>query len=286
MAITAGIVHVFIWHWADIKFMFTWMTPSGIKERIKSLGNFWTKSEKVEVFPGTEGDPHFAAMRAYKEGELSDPPHSQVRSLADVAITAPAWWYHAVLIISIIIGLICCYQQKTELPWWAFLIAVAISWFLTLVYSCLYGITGFYYQPTTVIQMIGAYMVPGKPVANMMFTLYGSNSLVQALLMLNDLKMAQYAKLPPRATFTAQLIGSCVGAVLNWVMMNSIVSAQRDVLLSVEGTTVWSGQNVQTYNAQAVAWGGTGDKIFGRDGTYWQIPMGLLYGVFVPIRTL
>ncbi|ROV97875.1 hypothetical protein VSDG_04884 [Cytospora chrysosperma] len=264
MAITAAVVHVFLWHWDDLKFMFTWMTPSGVKEKVRSFNwKFWTKSERVEVFPGTEGDPHFAAMQAYKE--------------------TPAWWYHSVLVISIIIGLICCYQQKTQLPWWAFLVAVGISWFLTLVYACLDGITGFYYQPVTAIQMIGAYMVPKKPVANMMFTLYGSNSLVQALHMLGDLKLAQYSKLPPRATFVAQILGSCLGAVLNWVMMNSIVKAQREVLLSVEGTSLWSGQNVQTYNAQAIAWGGASDRIFGRDGEYWQVPMGLFYGIFVPI---
>ncbi|KUI57842.1 Oligopeptide transporter 5 [Cytospora mali] len=234
MAITAAVVHVFLWNWNDLKFMFTWMTPSGVKEKFNSVNwKFWTKSERVEVFPGTEGDPHFAAMQAYKE--------------------TPAWWYHAILFISIIIGLICCYQQRTQLPWWAFLIAVAISWFLSLVYACIYGITGFYYQPVTAIQMIGAYMVPKKPVANMMFTLYGSNSLVQALLMLSDLKLAY------------------------------IVKSQRDVLLSVEGTSLWSGQNVQSYNAQAIAWGGAADKIFGRDGEYWQVPMGLFYGIFVPI---
>lgn len=175
--------------------------------------------------------------------------------------TAPEWWYHAVFVISAIIGLICCYQQETQLPWWAFLIALAISWFLTMVYACLYGLLGFYYQPSTAIQMIGAYMVPRKPVANMMFVLYGSNSLVQAILMLGDLKLAQYVKLPPRATFTAQMLGSCVGAVLNWVMMNSIVNSQRDTLLSVEGTSIWSGQNVQSYNSQAIAWGGAADKI-------------------------
>lgn len=184
-----------------------------------------------------------------------------LRSVLTSQKIAPAWWYHAVLVISIIIGLICCYQQKTQLPWWAFLIALAISWFLTLIYSCLYGLLGFYYQPVTAIQMIGAYMVPRKPVANMMFVLYGSNSLVQAILMLGDLKLAQYVKLPPRATFIAQMLGSCLGSILNWVMMNSIVTAQREVLLSVEGTSIWSGQNVQSYNAQAIAWGGAADKI-------------------------
>lgn len=290
MSVTAGVVHVLLWYWNDVKFMFTWMKPSALKERAKSfeLRRFWTKSEKIETFPGTEGDPHFEAMRAYEESKRSPQipklPSASDWKLTYHLITAPAWWYHATLVLAIVIGLICCYQQKTGLPWWAFLIAVGLAWFLTLIYACLFGISGFYYAPYTAVQMIGAYLVPGKPVANMMFTLYGSNSLRQALLMLQDLKLSQYAKLPPRATFTAQIIGSCVGCIMNWVMMNSIVKNQRPVLLSVEGTSLWSGQNIQSYNSQAIAWGGAGKVMFGRDGTYWQVPMALFYGIFVPIR--
>lgn len=116
-----------------------------------------------------------------------------------------------------------------------------------------------------------------------MFTLYGSNSLVQGLLMMEDLKLAQYAKLPPRATFTAQILGTIVGAILNWVMMNSIVKNQREILLSVEGTNIWSGQNVQTYNAQAIAWGGVSGKIFTSGGVYQMVPIGLVIGIFIPL---
>jgi len=158
-----------------------------------------------------------------------------------------------------------------------------LSFFLLIFYAPLYAITGFYYQPVSAVQMIGGYMVPLRPVANMMFTLYGSNSMVQGLLMLGDLKLAQYAKLPPRATFTAQIIGTVVGAILNWVMMNSIVKNQREILLSVEGTNIWSGQNVQTYNAQAIAWGGIGGKIFSAGGEYQMVPIGLAIGLFVPL---
>jgi uncharacterized membrane protein YvlD (DUF360 family) len=101
--------------------------------------------------------------------------------------------------------------------------------------------------------------------------------------MLQDLKLSQYAKLPPRATFTAQMLGTIVGAILNWVMMNSIVDNQREILLSVQGTNIWSGQNVQTYNAQAIAWGGVGHKIFSGDGTYLLVPLGLVIGLFAPL---
>ncbi|KAJ6256139.1 hypothetical protein Dda_8974 [Drechslerella dactyloides] len=268
MGVTAGIVHIICWHWDDIKDLFIWATPSGFrnivaKVRVEGGLKFWQKSHNVEKTSGTESDPHFEAMRAYKE--------------------TPTWWYMCILIMAIAIGLVCTYQQKTGLPWWGFLVSCLLSFVLCIFYAPIYGITGFYYKPVTAVQMIGGYLIPGRPVANMMFTLYGANSMVQGISMLGDLKLSQYAKLPPRATFIAQVLGTLVGAILNWVMMNSIVKNQREILLSVEGSSVWSGQNVQNYNAQAVAWGGAGNQLFGRGSTYQMIPIGLALGIFAPL---
>lgn len=58
--------------------------------------------------------------------------------------------------------------------------------------------------------MLGSVMIPGSPQANMYFTLYGSNTMSQALGLVQDLKMGQYTKLPPRATFAVQSLGSIV----------------------------------------------------------------------------
>lgn len=63
-----------------------------------------------------------------------------------------------------------------------------------------------------------------------------------------DMKLAQYAHLAPKVTFLAQFSGAAVGALINYVLMNSIVDNQRAILLSVEGTNIWSGQAVQQFN--------------------------------------
>jgi uncharacterized membrane protein YvlD (DUF360 family) len=101
--------------------------------------------------------------------------------------------------------------------------------------------------------------------------------------MLSDLKLGQYTKLSPRACFTAQILGTVVGSVLNWVMMNSIIRNQRHILLDIEGTNVWSGQNVQSFNSQAVAWGDLGNQLFGAGGAYFMIPIGLAIGLVAPL---
>lgn len=72
--------------------------------------------------------------------------------------------------------------------------------------------------------------------------------MIQGSLLCQDLKLAQYGHLAPRVTFTMQMIGTFIGAIFNYIMMNSIVTNQREILLSVEGTNIWSGQQPQQYN--------------------------------------
>jgi hypothetical protein len=61
--------------------------------------------------------------------------------------------------------------------------------------------------------MLGSAVVPGSPQANMYFELYSGTALNQATVMLQDLKLGQYTKLPPRTTFSVQMAGTIVYVV-------------------------------------------------------------------------
>ena len=90
----------------------------------------------------------------------------------------------------------------------------------------------------------------------MYFALYSYNALLQGVLMAQDLKLAQYIHLAPRVTFWAQMAGTLIGTLLNYVIANGIITQNFKVLQSVEGTNIWSGNQPQQFNAQAVAFGG------------------------------
>lgn len=111
------------------------------------------------------------------------------------------------------------------------------------------GLIGFNVPITGVIQLIGGYLHPGKPLANMYFVLFGANAQAQALGLVNSLKLGQYGKLSPKCTFTVQMMGTVFGAILNYILMTSITNNQREVLLSIEGTNIWSGQVIQSFNS-------------------------------------
>ncbi|GJJ13071.1 hypothetical protein Clacol_007320 [Clathrus columnatus] len=135
-------------------------------------------------------------------------------------------------------------------------------------------------------QILGSAVIPGSSQANMYFQLYSSVSLAQAQFMLSDLKLGQYVKrgsVPPRSTFIVQMTGTVVGALLNYVIMQIVVSNERTILLSNEGTRVWSGQQVQSFNANAVLWGALGKEIYGPHGPYFIVPLGIVIGLALPV---
>ena len=59
-----------------------------------------------------------------------------------------------------------------------------------------------------IAQFIIGYVLPGKPIANLLFKIYGRISTVHALSFLSDLKLGHYMKIPPRCMYTAQVISS------------------------------------------------------------------------------
>ncbi|KAH9913437.1 OPT oligopeptide transporter [Fomitopsis serialis] len=181
------------------------------------------------------------------------------------------------------VGLGLCYAADSGLPWWGFIVALIFSAAFVPILGTLYATVG--YQPSLqfLIQMVGGAMIPGKPVANMFFTLYGYQTYQLTLNMLRDLKLGQYTKLPPRVTFLMQTIGGIVGGILNYVIMKSVIAGNREILLDVQGTNVWSGQQVQSYNSAAITWGALAKPLYAPGARYGFIPWMLIAGLALPI---
>ncbi|KZS98527.1 OPT oligopeptide transporter [Sistotremastrum niveocremeum HHB9708] len=266
LGMAATFTHLLLWNRDDLRDAWSWATPTGIKRMYTNFDwRFWRSTGEREY---TEAeyksfDPHYREMLKYPD--------------------APNSWYMATFVVSFIVALVVIYKANSTLPWWGFLISLMLATLSILFFGALYAITGLSFIIQPFVQMIGGFIHPGKPMANMYFVLFSYNSVIQATLLLRDLKIAQYAKLPPRAAFTAQIAGTLLGAVLNFVLMNSIIDNQRDILLSVEGTNIWSGQQPQQYNSQAIAWGGLSHELFAVGKRYQWVAWAYVIGLAVPV---
>ncbi|KAG6857387.1 hypothetical protein H0H87_004749 [Tephrocybe sp. NHM501043] len=265
LGMAATFTHLLLWNRHDLRNAWAWLRPSELKRMWSNFDTRFWRDDGMREQAGSDEDidPHYREMLKYP-----DSPNS---------------WYLACLAGSIIMALVIIYKTDSTLPWWGFLVAVLLATVSIVFFGSLYAITGLQFIIQPFVQMIGGFIHPGKPMANMYFVLFSYNSVNQALLLLRDLKIAQYTKLPPRAAFTAQIIGTFFGAVLNFVLMNSIIDNQRDILLSVEGTNIWSGQQPQQYNSQAIAWGGLSHELFSDGQRYQFVAWAYVIGLFVPL---
>ncbi|KAI0266258.1 OPT superfamily oligopeptide transporter [Gloeopeniophorella convolvens] len=245
LALGSCLVHVLLWHWSEISgaFKFSYLLSGG----------------------SDVDDPHYNEMKKYK--------------------TVPQWWFLLILLAAFAGAQATNYKGFSGLPWWSLIVLLVMSFILTVIYGYLAAITGFQLSwfGSGFFQMIVAFMLPGRPVANMYGTMYGQYTMNQSITLLADFKLGQYTKVPPRVTFVAQVVGAVVGCVLNYVMLINIIDNNRAALLSIAGTRLWSGQNPQSFNSNAISWGALGPEMFGAGGVYFMVPVALAIGVFLPL---
>jgi len=203
-------------------------------------------------------DPHYQAMKKYKE--------------------APVWWYIILLVLSFVAGLIVVIKGQTTLPWWSYIVALILGAFMTPFSTLLYARMGNGIATNQLMKMVAGAINPGRPVANLYFSMWSHDVVSTSIGLAGDLKMGQYLKIPPRVMFLTQVWGTILGAVVNYVVMISVVDAQREILLDPRGTNVWSGQVVQSLNSAAVTWS-LAKQLYGRDGPYFVIPLSLIIGM-------
>ncbi|EIM86534.1 OPT oligopeptide transporter [Stereum hirsutum FP-91666 SS1] len=255
LALGASVTHVLVWHWPDLKRAFGGMR--------------FLKNGQDNI-----DDPHYAVMRKYNE--------------------VPQWWYIALYVCCLALGIGCSYGVKGTvlLPAWSIIVFSIISAVLAVVLGFINATTGFTISVRGAIQIIAAFVHPGKPIEVMYVNLYGNSATLQTLYLLQgkldksarrNLKLGQYTKLPPRFTFLAQMAGSIVGSIFNYTMMKSIVDSNREVLKDPVGTRIWSGWIVQQYNSNSVAMGALGRELFTIHKPYWMIAFSIFIGLFVPL---
>ncbi|KAG8716814.1 hypothetical protein FRC08_008755 [Ceratobasidium sp. 394] len=207
---------------------------------------------------GTQPDRHWVAMQRYDE--------------------CPWWWYFTLLVLSFLAGLIVIFTGNTTLPWWGYILALLVGGFVAPFSNLLFARLGNGIATNQLMKMVAGAVHPGKPVANLYFSMWSHDVIGTSIGLASDLKMGQYFKIPPRIMFATQMWGTLLGAFINYAVMASITSARREVLLDPTGTNVWSGATVQSLNSAAVTWSLAG-QLYGIHGSCKWVPIGLILGM-------
>ncbi|KAH9310444.1 hypothetical protein KI387_025479, partial [Taxus chinensis] len=217
----------------------------------------------------------------------SSPPdiHTKLmRKYGDI----PQWWFYTLLTATLGVSFLLCeyYKEQVQLPWWGLLLACALASLFTLPISVITATTNQTPELNIITEYIMGYILPGKPIANVCFKVYGYMSISQAVAFLADFKLGHYMKIPPRSMFLVQLLGTVVAGTVNlgvaWWLLNSIPNICQESRLPPNSPWTCPGDSV-FFNASAI-WGLVGPKrIFGTLGVYPQLNWFFLGGAVAPL---
>ncbi|KAG6577386.1 Oligopeptide transporter 3, partial [Cucurbita argyrosperma subsp. sororia] len=200
----------------------------------------------------------------------------------------PEWWFLILLFGSTVISLLMSivWKDVVQLPWWGMLFAFAMAWIVTLPIGVIQATTNQQPGYDIVAQLIIGYILPGKPIANLLFKIYGRISTVHALSFLSDLKLGHYMKIPPRCMYTAQLVGTLVAGTINlavaWWMLDNIENICDTEVLQPDSP--WTCPKYRVTFDASVIWGLIGPRrLFGPGGLYRNLVWLFLIGAVLPI---
>ncbi|KAF8518157.1 OPT oligopeptide transporter [Hysterangium stoloniferum] len=163
----------------------------------------------------------------------------------------------------------------TQLPVWAFCLALCISFVYIIPIGMIQAITNQQIGLNVITELIIGYALPGKPVAMMMFKTWGYITMTQALQFTSDFKLGHYMKV--LATIVA---GTVQLGVQSWMFTNipnicSTAPPQKDGFIC---------PNAQVFGAASIIWGVIGPaRQFSKGQIYYPLTFFFLAGTILPI---
>ncbi|KAM0748072.1 OPT-domain-containing protein [Meredithblackwellia eburnea MCA 4105] len=171
-----------------------------------------------------------------------------------------------------------------QLPVWGLYLAIAMAVVFLIPVGIIAAITNTTLGLNVITEFVAGYIFPGKPIANIVFKVYGYMTLVQCIDLTADMKLGLYCKIPPRALFICQVYGTALGSIVNYSLIRGVIASKRGYLdgTIVDPTSQWSGRAPEIFMSASVIWGLVAPARF-FSGQYRVLYWGFGIGALLPI---
>ncbi|KAL3424561.1 OPT family small oligopeptide transporter [Phlyctema vagabunda] len=197
-------------------------------------------------------------------------------------VDAPEWWYGVLFLISMGLGLATVLAYPTQMPWWAFFVSNIVAFVFVIPTCMILATTNIALALNVVSPFLAGFLVPGKPIANMMFKVFSTITLGQAQTYSGDLKLAHYTKIPPRVTFMCQTVATIWAVFVQIAVMNWTLGNIEDVCTTGQKAN-FTCPNGRTFFSSSIVWGVIGPtRMFGAGSIYQNMQFYWLIGALLP----
>jgi len=183
------------------------------------------------------------------------------------------------------IGIISIEVWPTEMPVWAFVLALCIAFVYVIPIGMIQAITNQQIGLNVITELIIGFALPGHPIAMMMFKTWGYITMAQALTFTSDFKLGHYMKIAPRAMFWSQIVATVIAGTVQlgvqaWMFTNipDVCSpTQKDGFVC---------PSTEVFGTASIIWGVIGPRlVFAQGHTYYPLIFFFLIGAVTPVIT-
>ncbi|KAF9228480.1 OPT superfamily oligopeptide transporter [Gyrodon lividus] len=195
----------------------------------------------------------------------------------------PDWWYIVFFVGFFLMMVVVVEVWHTSVPVWALLLAVFLPALYVLPSGFIFAMTGQGITLNLLAQIIPGTLLAGNPVANMIFKAYSVQTLTEATSFVQDLKLGHYIKVPPRATFMVQAVGTLLASFVQLGVKQWMFDNVKDICSPDQPSYLTCPHNQVYFTASAV-WGLIGPtRQFGKGSLYQPELYAIIVGALLPL---
>ncbi|TRM57392.1 OPT oligopeptide transporter protein-domain-containing protein [Schizophyllum amplum] len=195
----------------------------------------------------------------------------------------PEWHYVAIFVVTFAFACACIEVWPSGMTIWALLVALVISLLYLVPIGMIQAVTNRQVGLNVITELIVGFMLPGKPVAMMMFKTYGYITMAQAMQFTADFKLGHYMKVPPRPMFWCQIVATMIAgtvqlAVQAWMFTNI------PALCTPNQRDNFTCPSTQVFGTASIIWGVIGPKLqFSAGQVYYTLTFFFIIGAACPV---
>lgn len=210
-------------------------------------------------------DPHLKAMKMYRP--------------------IPMWFFLGLTCAATVTAYVCSILAGTHLGIVPMISAMLLAVIIISSIGFLNATAGFNPIVAPACQMIGS-VYGGSVIRSMWFSLFSATCATIALLIIKDVKLMIYTKIPPWKGFGAQVVGTVIGVLVNQFVMQTIVTDNAAALVEPTASGQFSGIASQALFNEVSTWSLFAGQLYGPGRRYFLIPLSLIFGIFLPLPFL
>jgi OPT family small oligopeptide transporter len=194
----------------------------------------------------------------------------------------PEWWYAIIFATMFAFGIIVIEVWPTQMPVWALVLALIISFVYVIPIGMIQAITNQQVGLNVITELIIGYMLPGRPIAMMMFKTWGYITMAQALTFTSDFKLGHYMKIPPRPMFFAQVVATVIAGTTQLGVQAWMFENIHDICLKHQPDGFIC-PSTQVFGTASIIWGVIGPALqFSKGQIYYALTFFFLIGAVMP----